>query len=56
MVNKGNLNAEEGRFQRWMVLSRKACFSSRNFTKIGFAEERFAGDKTTRLWPIIDLE
>ena len=56
MVNKGNLNAEEERFQRWMVLSRKACFSSRNFTKIGFAEKRFAGDKTTRLWPIIDLE
>ena len=56
MVNKGSLNAEEERFQRWMVLVRKACFSSRNFTKIGFAEERFGDEKPTRLWPIIDLE
>ena len=56
MLNKGSLNADEGRFQRWMVLPRKVCFSSINFTKIGFAEERFAGDKTTILWPIIDLE
>ena len=41
MVNKGNLNAEEERFQRWMVLSKKALFRERNFTKIGFAEKRF---------------
>ena len=56
MVNKGNLNAEEGRFQRWMVLARKACFSSRNFTKFGFSDKRFGGEKPTRLWSIIDLE
>ena len=33
MVNKGNLNAEEERFQRWMVLPRKRVFRQETLQK-----------------------